>query len=99
MSDKTLTALMPHRNHGSFFVEDCPHCAAGKRIAELQTQAADYEYNAAQIITARDKRIAELEARLDALELKTAMPWEEDWERGYAQGWNECRRAALEQKD
>jgi len=36
MVDK-ITALLPHKNHGSYFLEDCPHCKAGAEIERLAT--------------------------------------------------------------
>lgn len=62
------------------------------RIAELEA-AKELQF---EIMALKEQTIDDLQARL---ELKTAMPWEEDWERGYVCGWNECRKAALRGDD
>jgi len=33
---KMITALLPHKNHGSYFRENCPHCKAGAEIERIQ---------------------------------------------------------------
>jgi len=51
-----------HDNHGSYFKDECPHCASGKEIERLTVEV----FKLSDALDDKHDRIAELESNLRA---------------------------------